>query len=92
MAFQVINCWRLEVEDEESNHLIARFSTKEAADKCGKTMRDQRRSIGYGTRVCGEDIIIFDTPEEFDPTLDTKMREAALAKLSNDEKRTLGLK
>ena len=93
MAFQVINCWRLEVTGEESDSLIARFSTVEAADECSKRIRRQRKPIiCCGMQVYPENITIYDTPEEFAPTLDAKMREAALAKLSDDEKRTLGLK
>lgn len=91
MPVQIIKCWRLEAKGETSNTLITRFTSRAAADSCGELLQEQNKFVGYGPEVKKEVIELFDTAVEFDPTLDTRTKREALAKLTRKEKQALGL-
>ncbi len=83
---QKIKCWRLETVGKQSNLLVARFASREEA------VAAKSGAAGYGPEIVEEEITVFDTAVEFDPTLDTVVAQSGLAKLSPQEKAALGLK
>ena len=81
-----IRCWKLEIKGGEyPNSLAARFSTKDEAEKGIPAVG------GYGGQVEPETITIYDKAIEWEPALDKAAKASGLAKLSEKEKKALGL-
>ena len=83
---KLITCFRLESRGEQYNSLIARFKIRTEAEIAGKIVG------GYGPNIRAEEIRIYDTAYEFNPTLDEESKATGLAKLTDTEKAALGLK
>lgn len=82
---KIIKCWRLESIGEERDSLVARFASEEEAVKAGTSAK------GYGPKITEERITIYNSAIEFDPRNDVEAVESGLAKLTERERRALGI-
>ena len=80
-----LDCYRLETVGEQSYSLAARFATAQAAEDA------KPAAGGYGGRVVPETIVIYDSAAEWQPQLDQEAVMSGMAKLTNREKKALGL-
>lgn len=85
-----IDCFRVDcISGAEGEHrsLLARFTSFAEAEK----ITDSKIAGGYGGEVVPETIVIYDSAIEWRPTLDQDAAASGLAKLTEQEKRALGL-
>jgi hypothetical protein len=82
---KIIKCWRLDCVGEQHNSEVARFSSREEAEKA------KPYAGGYGGEVVPETLVIYDSTVEWNPKTDTATRDAALSKLTEHEKFVLGI-
>lgn len=79
---KTIEYWEVEEGYDRDTKVIARFSTREEAEK----LKSPYRSIH------ARHMVIFDTVEEFNHNTDMEIRKRAIAKLDREELRVLGIK
>ncbi len=80
-----IVCWRLESVGDDRNSLVARFSTREEAERASSC------AGGYGPNIEREELIVWDSAVEFKPQFDEISKASGLAKLTAKEKKALGI-
>ena len=76
-----IGYWEVEESYDRDSKVIARFSTKEEAEKLKSPYRS----------VHARHMVIFDTVEEYEHNTDMEIRKRAIAKLDREERRVLGI-
>lgn len=83
---KTIICWRLEsVSDSGPNFVVARFESRQAAEDAKPC------AGGYGPTIIEERIQIFESAIEFNPRLNSAAAASGLAKLTDEEKKALGI-
>ena len=84
---QKIACWRLEsLSDSGCNALVARFASPEEAAAA------KSKAGGYGPEILKEEITVYDTAIEAFPDLDREAVKSGLEKLTDRERRALGIR
>ena len=87
-----VTCWTLYARAEDRDCRVGRFVSDTLARKVQEAMLSLKRPIGYGSVIKKELIHICECIGDLDPTLNLSAREAALAKLTPEDKEVLGIK
>jgi len=83
---KTLKVWKLEAVTETGPYgLVARFATRQAAEDAKSC------AGGYGPHVTEETIKIFESAVEYNPRLNHAAVMSGLAKLTNEEKKALGV-